>query len=188
MRDRNKPASSSDNASNMAGVMERNIKELTKLRQKEEKAKTTEEHIADRISCFAGSMSFVYVHILLFGLWVMWNLGLFGIKPVDPSLSALSVFAAVEAIFLSTFVLISQNRLNELTNKRANLDLHVGLLAEHEVTRLITLVTAIASKMGVQEAKDEEIKELSQDVDLKEVLDTIDKHKEEIIKEEGIKF
>jgi uncharacterized membrane protein len=67
--------------------------------------------------------------------------GLLGLKPFDPSFVVLAMFASVEAIFLSTFVLISQNRMNAQADKRAELDLQVSLLTEHEVTRLITLVT-----------------------------------------------
>lgn len=85
------------------------------------------------------------------------------------------MFASVEAIFLSTFVLISQNRMNTQADKRADLDLQVSLLAEHEVTRLKTLVTAMAKKMDITEANDPEIEELSKDVQPEKVLDTMEK-------------
>jgi uncharacterized membrane protein len=66
----------------------------------------------------------------------------------------LAMFASVEAIFLSTFVLISQNRMNLQADKHADLDLQVSLLSKHEVRRLITLVTAIAKKMDIPDAYD----------------------------------
>src|SRR5215210_1889276 len=97
-------------------------------------------------------MAFVYIHIIALALWVIYNLGLLGIKPIDPSFTGLMVLASVEAIFLSTFVLIRQNRMNTLADKRANLDLQVSLLAEHEITHLITLVTAIGRKLEIKEA------------------------------------
>ena len=53
----------------------------------------------------------------------------------------------LEAIFLSTFVLISQNRLGEETERRADLDLHIGLLTEHELTRVLQMLDAIQDKM-----------------------------------------
>ena len=62
------------------------------------------------------------------------------------------MFASVEAIFLSTFVLITQNRMAAQADRRADLDLHISLLAEHEVTRLITLVSTIAERMGIAPA------------------------------------
>src|SRR5438105_1382761 len=86
----------------MAGVMNRNIKELIKLRQDEEKSKSSDEHIADRITGFTGSMAFVYIHLVLFALYIIWNTGITPIKPVDPSFTGLSTIASVEAIFLST--------------------------------------------------------------------------------------
>jgi uncharacterized membrane protein len=164
----------------MAQIVERNIRALLKRGKQEEKEKTVEEHIADSVTRFTGSMLFVYIHLVLFGIWIIWNVGWLGIKPFDPSFVVLAMFASVEAIFLSTFVLISQNRMNAQADKRADLDLQVSLLAEHEVTRLITLVTAIAKKMEIQEAYDPEIEELSKDVQPEKVLDTMEKHQKKV--------
>jgi uncharacterized membrane protein len=83
------------------------------------------------------------------------------------------MFASVEAIFISTFVLISQNRMQELADKRADLDLHVSLLAEHEITRLIKLTTAMAAQMGIKEAQDPELDELARDVHPEVVMQEI---------------
>ncbi len=85
---------------------------------------------------------------------------LVGHKALDASFVILAMFASVEAIFLPTFVLISQNRMAAEADKRAELDLQVGLLAEHEITRLITLVTAIGKKMDIEESYVTEIEEL----------------------------
>jgi uncharacterized membrane protein len=82
--------------------------------------------------------------------------------------------ASVEAIFLSTFVLISQNRMAAADAKRAELDLQISLLAEHEVTKLVALVSAIANRMGVQTDVDPEVEELKQDVAPDVVLDEIE--------------
>src|SRR3954462_14431046 len=153
-----------DDSLRMAAVMERNIKELIKLRQQDEREKTSDEHIADKITRFTGSMSFVYIHIIIFTLWTVYNTGLIGLKPIDPSFTGLMLLTSVEAIFLSTFVLIRQNRMNQLADKRANLDLQVSLLAEHEITHLITLVKAIADKLGIDEAQNPEIEELTRHV------------------------
>jgi uncharacterized membrane protein len=91
----------------------------------------------------------------------------------------LAMFASVEAIFLSTFVLISQNRMNAEADKRAELDLQVSLLTEHEVTRLITLVTAMAQKMDIADAYHPEIDELAKDVHPEKVMDTMEQHKKQ---------
>jgi uncharacterized membrane protein len=82
--------------------------------------------------------------------------------------------ASVEAIFLSTFVLISQNRMAAAADKRADLDLQISLLAEHEVTRLTTLVAGVAERMGVETEADPELEEITQDVAPEAVLDELE--------------
>ena len=160
----------------MAKIVERNIAALFNRRKDEEERKTREERIADRITKFAGSMLFVYLHLTLFGIWIIWNIGWLGLKPFDPSFVVLAMFASVEAIFLSTFVLISQNRMNIQADKRAELNLHVSLLSEHEVTRLITMMTAVAKKLEVDISyEDSEIDELSKDVHPERVIETMEK-------------
>lgn len=171
--------------SEMAQVVERNIQALLRRRREEEERKTREEKIADAITRFTGSMLFVYIHLILFGVWIAWNLGWLGWKPFDPTFVVLAMFASVEAIFLSTFVLISQNRMNITADKRADLDLQITLLAEHEITRLITLVTAMAKKMNIEDANHPEIEELKKDVHPEKVMDTMEKHEERILKRPG---
>jgi uncharacterized membrane protein len=158
----------------MAKIVERNIDALLQRRKDEDARKTLEERIADGVTRFTGSMFFVYLHIFLFGSWIFWNMGWLGLKPFDPSFVVLAMCASVEAIFLSTFVLISQNRMAVQADQRAELDLQVSLLSEHEITRLIILVTEMAKKMGIQEAYDEEISELARDVHPEKVMDTME--------------
>ncbi|GGG40776.1 hypothetical protein GCM10011378_16290 [Hymenobacter glacieicola] len=93
----------------MAQIVERNISELLKRQQLEEKQKSWQDALADTVTQFTGSLRFVAIHLALFGGWIVWNLGWLGLKPFDPSFVVLAMFASVEAIFLSTFVLISQN-------------------------------------------------------------------------------
>ena len=73
-----------------------------------------------------------------------------------------------------TFILITQNRMTAQAAKRADLDLQASLLAEHEITRLMTLVSAIAARLGIEAAQDPELAELAQDVTPEQVLDTMD--------------
>ncbi len=161
---------------NMAQIVERNIVALLERRKTDDARKNWQDRLADSVTAFTGSMTFVGLHLLLFGVWIGWNAGWLGLKPFDPSFVVLAMVASVEAIFLSTFVLISQNRMAALADKRADLDLQVSLLAEHEITRLIILTTEIARKMGIQQANDPEIPELATDVQPEKVLDTMEKH------------
>jgi uncharacterized membrane protein len=165
----------------MAKVVERNIRALLEQRQEQQGSRSRQEKIADAVTRFTGSMRFVYIHLAVFGTWIMINLGwLPGVPRFDPSFVVLAMVASVEAIFLSTFVLISQNRMSALADKRADLDLQVSLLAEHEITRLITLVTAMAERMGIDQARDPELSELSRDVRPEKVMETMEAHERDV--------
>jgi uncharacterized membrane protein len=161
--------------SGLTPVLERNIRSLQLRRQREEASAGWQERTADAITRFTGSMMFVFLHLVAFGFWIIANLGWIPSMPAwDPSFVVLAMIASVEAIFLSTFVLISQNRMAAAADKRADLDLQISLLAEHEVTRLIALVSAIAEHVGVKSEVDEEVGELKQDVAPEAVLDQIE--------------
>jgi uncharacterized membrane protein len=159
----------------LASVVGKNISSLLARQRLEQNKRALGERIADQVTAFTGSMPFVYVHVLVFGLWIIINLGWLPFVPrFDPSFVVLAMAASVEAIFLSTFVLITQNRMAALADKRANLDLQISLLSEHEITKLVTLVSAIAARMGIEESRDPEIPELAQDVQPEKVLDELE--------------
>jgi len=158
-----------------AKVVERNVNALLRRKKEENKKRTFNEKIVDLVTDFISSIWSVFAHLILFGLWILWNAGVLKVAPFDPSFIILATFAAVEAIFLTTFVLIGQKRINTQADKWAELDLQVSLLTEHEVTRLLNLIIAIANKMGIEEAHDKEIEELSKDTHPEKVLDTMEK-------------
>jgi len=119
-------------------------------------------------------MVFVYLHLLLYGAWIVLNLGVIpGVPKFDPSFVILAMEASVEAIFLSTFVLISQNRMARVSGRRADLDLQISLLAEHELTKLSELVVAIAERLDIRAASDPELQEVQRDVAPEVVLDEL---------------
>src|SRR6185437_11053960 len=96
-------------------------------------------------------------------------------KPFDPfPFSLLTLVVSLEAIFLSTFVLISQNHAGQIADKRADLDLQINLLSEHEITRLLKVMDAVADHLGVDAGKKSEDEELKKDVGAKQVLDEIE--------------
>jgi Predicted membrane protein len=162
----------------LSSVLERNIQILSQRRRQEEAQATIQDRLADAITRFTGSMFFVYLHVAFFGFWIVANLKLIPGAPVwDPSFVMLAMIASVEAIFLSTFVLISQNRMAAAADRRADLDLQISLLAEHEVTKLATLISAIAQHMGVRTEVDEELNEIQRDVAPEAVLDEIEETK-----------
>ncbi|GAA3372553.1 hypothetical protein GCM10020367_27930 [Streptomyces sannanensis] len=88
-----------------------------------------QDHIADAITAFAGSMAFVYVHMLWFAGWIAVNEGMFGQSVVfDPyPFGLLTMIVSLEAIFLSTFVMVSQNRQAARDAIRADLNFEASV-------------------------------------------------------------
>ena len=165
--------------SELHSILVRNIHLLEQRREREKATAALEERIANTITRFAGSMRFVYLHVLFVAFWVVANLGqLPGIPKFDPTFVILAMAASVEAIFLSTFVLITQNQMSVAADKRAELDLQISLLAEHEITKLAGLLSAIAERLGVESEVDAEVEELKQDVAPEAVLDEIEERRQ----------
>ncbi len=156
-------------------ALRRNIDALRKRRADEEAHAGFEERVARAITRFTGSLYFVYVHAAIYGFWIVANLGSIpGVKPWDPTFVILAMVASVEAIFLSTFILITQNRMAAAADRRAELDLQVSLLAEAEITKLVELVSTIADRMHVPTSGQQEIEEMKQRVAPEAVLDAIE--------------
>lgn len=164
----------------LSDSLKRNIEVLRKRREDEAASASREENVAEAITSFTGSMRFVYLHLVIYGCWILINLGVVPIiAPFDPSFVVLAMVSSVEAIFLSTFVLISQNRTAAAQDKRADLDLQISLLAEHELTKLTEMVAAIRDYLGVKTAVDVEIEETTKDVAPEAVLDALNQATEE---------
>jgi uncharacterized membrane protein len=159
--------------SGINAILARNIETLLEKRRREERRASTQQKVADAITRFAGSIPFVFIHAAVFGLWGIVNLGWVGLRPFDPFV-VLAMLASVEAIFLSTFILISQNRMSAIAETRADLDLHISLLSEHEITRLLQLVSRIAENLNIAEGSAPDLVDLKQDVAPEKVLDKIE--------------
>jgi uncharacterized membrane protein len=162
-------------------LVERNISALLARRQAQKRELDWQDRFAERVTQFAGSMVFVWLHVLIFGAWIAAGSGWVpGIPAFDPTLVMLAMAASVEAIFLSTFVLITQNRMQAQADRRADLNLQISLLAEHEITRLVQMVSEMARRMDVPAAHEPELQELKKDVHPEDVLDTISKRERDI--------
>jgi uncharacterized membrane protein len=155
----------------LSNVLERNIRTILRLRAQADRSRSIQDRIADTITNFSGHLVFVYVHILWFGGWILVNTGSFGVKPFDPfPYGLLTMVVSLEAIFLSTFVLISQNRLGEDAENRANLNLQIALLTENEVTRVLQMLDTIQDKMGIENDQDKTLLDLEKDIRPEDVL------------------
>ena len=156
-------------------VLERNIEILVQRRRQETEAASVQDRVALAITKFAGSMTFIYAHAAVYGSWIVMNVVATHLVPhFDPTLVYLATAASVEAIFLTTFVLISQNHMSAMADRRAELDVHIGLLTEHELTRLLALNSAIARQLGVKTEVDPELEELKRDVAPEAVMDKLE--------------
>ncbi len=168
---------SSERNAPTAELVERNIAALLSRRAADEQALGWQERLAGVITTFAGSMAFVWLHLAIYGGWIAANLGvLAGVPPFDPSFVILAMAASVEAIFLSTFILITQNRMQAQADRRADLNLQISLLAEHEITRLVEMVSEIGTRLGSPAAQHPGLDELKEHVKPETVLDAIERH------------
>ena len=132
-------------------------------------AGTVDEYIAG----FCGSMAFVYIHIIWFGGWVIVNSKT--AWAFDPfPFTFLTLVVSLEAIFLSTFILISQNHETRLTERRNYLDLQINMLAEQESTTTLELVKRIADKVGIAH-DDQASKELIEPIEPGDLLESIER-------------
>jgi uncharacterized membrane protein len=170
------------NTPGMSAVVHRNIRALTEVRRREEHRKTASDRIADGVTKFAGSMWCVYGHALLFGGWLFLNsVDVPGVRKWDPfPFVMLAMFASVEAIFLSTFILISQNRMQRLADRRAELDLQISLLTEHELTRVVHMLDEVSRRLGAPRPPEPELLDIKQDVHPEKVVEEIEKAEERL--------
>src|SRR5205823_6209912 len=117
--------------------VQENIATIAKIEEECLERRSMVERIGDTVGSFAGSMPFVVLHLLWFLTWVLINTRIFSWIPAfDPyPFIFLSMIVSLEAVLLSTFVLIKQNRMSKRADQRAQLDLQINLLTEKEVTK-----------------------------------------------------
>jgi len=114
--------------------------------------KSAGDKVADKITGFAGTMNFVYIHSIWFGLWILVNIGLFGASLIFDQFpfGLLTLIVSLEAIFLSTFVMISQNRQATAAEIRSELDYQVNVKAEKEVDLILKALERLAQSQGIK--------------------------------------
>jgi uncharacterized membrane protein len=149
------------------------------VRQEEEalERRSSAERLADAVGVFAGSLLFIVLHLGLVIAWLVVNSGeIPGVRPFDPHpFSLLGVIVAVEAVILSSFILMRQNRMMRRGERRDHLNLQVDLLAEKEITKVLQMVRAICGHMGLQNIMaDKEIRELSQPTSIESLSQTLE--------------
>ena len=140
----------------------RSIRAISELEHQALERRSLAEKFSDLIVYEGGRMWVIIAHALWFGMWMLWNTSRIpGFKPFDPfPFPALTTVVSLEAIFLSLFILVSQNRASRRADERAHLDLQVNLLAERESTKTLQLLQALCAYHGISDPRDAEIKQL----------------------------
>lgn len=158
-----------------ADAVQKNIDTILKLEQEAVKNLSAVEHLADKVTTFAGSSPFILIHIIWFGGWILMNCGVIpGIKPFDPfPFSFLTLVVSLEAIFLTLLVLMSQNRMTKEADKRAHLDLQINMLDEQESTMILRMVQKITKHLGLEEAVETPNNDLCEETDISTVAKII---------------
>jgi uncharacterized membrane protein len=157
-------------------LLARNVAAVAQIEAAERTRRTRSERFSDAIARMAGTAWFAWLHVAWFAAWLGWNAGLVPRwRPVDPfPFSFLTLVVSLEAIFLSIFVLISQNNLTRQSDRRAQLDLQINLLAEQESSKTVALLERIADQLGVPVPVDPSDVELAAPTDIREVVSTLD--------------
>ena len=130
--------------------------------------RSTLERLVDWLNDVASSTAFLVVHLVAFTIWILWNTGHLGFKPIDPfPFGLMTTIVSLEAIFLSIFVLMAQKRESAIAELREELGLQVNLRVEQEVTKTLQLVAGLYTRLGHRVGDDPELVHMLQPLDVK---------------------
>jgi uncharacterized membrane protein len=152
------------------------IEEIVRLEKRDEDQKGFSDELASKITAFSGSMLYVWLHVAWFGFWILVNVAYLVFEPFDPyPFGLLTMIVSLEAIFLSTFVLITQNRQAIAADRRAKVDLQVNLIAEREITKVMEMVAHIHEHLGESAPRhDPELQEMQKPTRVEKLADGVD--------------
>jgi uncharacterized membrane protein len=159
-------------------LTEQNVRAIVDLEQAAKINRSFSQRLAHAVAGFCGTMTFAGLHVAWFGLWVVLNTWP-GIHHIDPfPFTFLTLIVSLEAIFLSTFILIAQNEETRLTERRNALDLQINLLTEQENTKMLQMLAAIGKKLEVSFDDDPSISALEQATRPDKLAEQIDRASE----------
>lgn len=128
------------------------------------------ERFVDRLNLIASSVPFLVVHAIAFAFWLLWNTGALGLTPLDPyPFGFMTFIVSLEAIFLSIFVLMAQQRESAIAELREELGLQVNLRVEQEVTKTLQLVAGLYTRLGHRVSDDPELLHMLQPLDVRAI-------------------
>ena len=147
-------------APSVSELTRKNVESVLRLEVEARQSQSRSERFSSAVAQFCGSIVFLWIHVIGFSLWILLNTVPGGPRFDPVPFSFLTLTVSLEAIFLSTFILISQNAETKLAERRNHLDLQINLLSEQENTQILKLLGAIAEQVGVR--TDEDLKVLEQ--------------------------
>src|SRR5438105_12545372 len=129
-----------------------NIETVARLEEEFSERRTFSERLGDAIADFTGSMRFVWAHLTFFAAWLSINTRLIPAVPAfDPyPFVLLTLIVSAEAVIISTFVLMKQNRMSRRADRRDQLNLQIDLLAEKEITKMLQMQRLVCRKLGIE--------------------------------------
>src|SRR3954470_18806851 len=147
------------------------IKAVANIERDAYRARSATDHLAGWITRQAGSGIAILMHLLWFTMWLFINLhGVPRIPPFDPfPFNLLTMVVSLEAIFLTLFVLISQNRMSVEADRRARLDLEINILAERETTMILRMLNEISTHLEINGGARSELEELLKETRIDEL-------------------
>jgi len=160
-----------------ASTIHRNIREICAVEKSALANRPLAARLGDTIAAQAGRMWFIAVHAIWFFGWIVLNYRAHGKSTFDPfPFSLLTMIVSLESIFLSLFILMSQNRSGLQADERNHLDLQINLLAEDENTQIIRMLQALCKHHKLSIAEDRDVIALAQRTDLQEVMADLKKN------------
>lgn len=156
-----------------------NVQSMRRVEEAALANRSRADRMAAFIARFCGSMPFVWLHVLAFASWITVNAWP-GLAHWDPyPFTFLTLVVSLEAIFLSSFILISQNYELRISDRRNQLDLQINLLTEQENTKMIQMLERIAKKVGADNGSDPDVRILKEDTDPEKLVAQIEQAQRE---------
>jgi uncharacterized membrane protein len=145
----------------ISGSAKGNIESIAQIEQAFVRQRSGVDRLGEKISRYAGSLGFAVAHVCGVSVWMAINARLTAMSPFDPyPFSFLGVLVGLEAVFLSTFVLMTQKRQARQAEHWAHLNLQIGLLSEQETTKMLQMLTMVCNRVGLKTSQDWELKEM----------------------------
>jgi uncharacterized membrane protein len=152
-----------------------NLEKIIRVESEALRPRSRNEAITDSIGGFVGTLSFVVLQIVAFAGWVIVNAGIISqMPPFDPfPYPLLSSITSLEAVLIAALLLLKQNRMGVVADRRDHLDLQVNLLTERQATQIIQMLDRLSRHFGIEQHNDEDSRELGRHVAVEHLVEEV---------------